>query len=148
MDTLDERQRIVFQWRCHAGSVSTETECEGLDVGSDPSLRCEGICGHHWGLELTQASDDGSGRLAMSSPENDGWKKALMGPLAVPEPPGDECGGAEGVLALGLVWDTGNVVDDEVLELLGEPFEACGGFDAVHGWERLDILRGLSYRDL
>jgi hypothetical protein len=50
-----------------------ETECEGPDVGSDPSLRCEGICGHQ-GLELAQASDvdDGSGRLAMSSPENDG----------------------------------------------------------------------------
>jgi hypothetical protein len=47
----------------------------------------------------------------------------------VPEPPGDECGGAEGVLALGFVWDVGNVVDDEVLEALrswGSPSRPAG----------------------
>jgi hypothetical protein len=63
-----------------------------------------------------------------------------VGPVS--EPPGDECGGTEGVLALGLIWDVGNVVDDEVLELLRKPLEACGGFDAVHGWGEMGHLAG------
>ena len=132
MDTLeDEGQGIVVERRCDAGSVATETEGEGADVGSDAGLCGAGICSDE-GLELAEAVDDGRGRLAVPASEDDGGEETLVGPVA--EAPGDKGGGAEGVPALGLVWDVGDVVDDEVLELLGEALEACGGLDGVHGW--------------